>query len=718
MSSKQPSNTGRNWKFSLGILSFLLTLVGYYFINTDTKLLSISLIEKFYTEFRLGIPNFSQILVGAIFLGAGAFIFAILTTFTPKSFGGIKKYTSDQRKFEQRPHRILLVAFLLLFLLYTGLHLLLLYCQPQNLCLNSKGVSVWLLGLLSSLVITLLLEGKPSLVKIKSILSKISAQKSDFLIILILMTLSFLVTIYSLDRVPKSIIPDEGYFLTDAKQIISNPNHFSFFGLGTYTFPAASNFYQAFFLKTFGFSIWSWRFSSVMAGVMSVPAVYLLVKLLFKKDIAIITALITTFSPYFLSLTRLGYNNIQTLPIVTWAILLMVVGLKRDSKPFSLLGGIVAGLSLFTYTAARLSIVLATFIYLAAFIRSRNKLTTGILIIFFFWGFLVCSLPRMIYDYEINPQAARNKLAESFIMNGFYVSAVYPELDITHLPQIKIDSQALILSVNLFYRLFTRNLARSFTILLNNDLLRFSYPYAFLASSLTYPLTIFFTIGLFISVIRWKEPEYAVFLLWFLAAIFLLSILNTFGDRHWHLVPIIPSLSFFSALGFSSVLHSFTSQFTREGIVRTVKFLFAVFFVILASKGLQSYYQKVPLYFPANAESLLAFEANQMRDKPLNLIFIAPTNFAYGSNWKPWYLQNFETPHKFRLVFFDQIDRLGSVINKSPENYIFFDREVAEGRLIGRLNEISNFSGEWTFSYDEKREKVAYIYHIPQQVTQ
>ncbi len=124
-------------------------------------------------------------------------------------------------------------------------------------------------------------------------------------------------------------------------------------------------FAQAVFLKVFGINVFAIRLISAVAGTITVPLLYLLLRQLFGRTIALLAAVYLVGYHLHLHFSRVGMENIGD-PFLMVSVLYFAWRASRDGKTRDfVLTGLVMGLGLYLSPAARLVplIVLALFGY-------------------------------------------------------------------------------------------------------------------------------------------------------------------------------------------------------------------------------------------------------------------------------------------------------------------------------------------------------------------
>lgn len=114
---------------------------------------------------------------------------------------------------------------------------------------------------------------------------------------------------------------------------------------------------QAWVLRLFGEDVATWRLSSVLPGVFSVPAVYVVGYRLGGRQAAILSAGAFAVSHTLLCFAMIPYNNTQALFPMTAGVALFIFAVQRESSLRYLLIGMVLGLSFIVYGLARLAII-------------------------------------------------------------------------------------------------------------------------------------------------------------------------------------------------------------------------------------------------------------------------------------------------------------------------------------------------------------------------
>ncbi len=454
-----------------------------------------------------------------------------------------------------------------------------------------------------------------------------------------LLILGFSINSFALQDVPFTMVPDEGNFWETARAVALGDIHPAIFDSGVYTFPIASSTLQGWLLRIFGVNFWAWRFSSVIAGMFTVIPLYLLAKEWFGRHAAVAACIMMMSNPYFISFSRMGYNNSQSLFPVTLCIYFFATGARKGSIFYLWLAGIVAGVGFYTYFSAWLGLITLCFgvLYLLVIKEMqwrRAILTLGVILL----AWAVVFTPRIAYTASgENSGGLVYKIFETSFVNTFYARVYYGEGDLAQtMPLIPFGERG---TDTIFYdpvvysELLLRGTVRTFLAIFN--------PYVvyehFLINGLAGVITpVFFLVGLVLSLRYRKQLRFSLPLIWFLAGVFFLSVIGAFPPRHTHLVSVIPALALISGAGLAAVAESLTElTLSRWASLRSLArtSLMTIASLAIVYYGFQRYYVRMPLTYPPIFEDVASWIAWRT-EKPVTLI----------------YLSENETPHRIEYL--------------------------------------------------------------------
>ncbi|MEO8395405.1 MAG: glycosyltransferase family 39 protein, partial [Chloroflexota bacterium] len=636
-------------------------------------------------EFRFDLPNLENVMTGVVLLMIAAAL--LWSSFAPFSLPHWDERPApvvrpNLRRFLLRYAPILAVAIALFAFLLIRLN------QVDS---GVGSLLIWIVVLLLLLWVAFRYDRKTG--------TPLSLRftRWDSLWIGALLIIGLLIGINQLDSVPNNLIPDEGNFYTRAQTIAKAEEQQSFFDVGVYTYPLASSFYQGGILRLFGDSLWSWRFSSVLAGILSVIPLYLLTRDLFDRRTAVISGLLLVTLPYFIAFERLGYNNAQAILPVTLALYLLYLAIQRESIFYFALSGVVCGLGFYTYTASRLGLLIAGIFFalliiaqLLTRLRSRHTEAKQLAVRRMIWLFiggaivlgfaLVTIVPHLTYVNFVAPDSLRYKMLESLLPNINYgLSFFPPEALFRDFAPFHVGSEIFYYRPDFYIRLFVRGIVRSLLVFHDPVLANSEYLVSPLSGTVG---VVFYYIGLVFALRNIRRKEFALLLIWWFGSIFFLSMISTFPPRYQHTIPVIPMIALFSALGLTVTINAFTQLIRRSApsaslaqpFKRTFALVAAVLLAILVVTNLRTYFVDMPPQYKPNLENIMAFDALHL-DEPTDMIYVHPA--TDGAAWTPWMITYMPNQAIFQAIQSDEFERNPPTFLDHRRYIIYFDEKTA-----------------------------------------
>lgn len=218
---------------------------------------------------------------------------------------------------------------------------------------------------------------------------KLIQRNLDFLLFFTILLFGIAIRFYRIDSIPPPIHIDEAFMTQSAIAILERSKNL----LETYfSAPIISNIFTAFFIKLFGVHVAILRIQSVLFGVGTNILLYLLIKDLFNKRLAFILFFMVTFSHLAIAYSRINVPPIQAPFFLILTLYILTLAVKRKNTFIFFLGGLSTALSLYSYTGAKIAIVVGlAFIFMhLKNLKWKNWLS-------FFSGLLLMALPVAIY---------------------------------------------------------------------------------------------------------------------------------------------------------------------------------------------------------------------------------------------------------------------------------------------------------------------------------
>jgi len=99
------------------------------------------------------------------------------------------------------------------------------------------------------------------------------------------------------------------------------------------------------------------RIVAALLGTLTIPATYLMAKAMFNRRIGLLAAAITGLTLWHVNLSRIGFRAVAMPLFVALTLWQLWLGLKDGNQRHFLAGGLLYGLTFYTYLAARFTIV-------------------------------------------------------------------------------------------------------------------------------------------------------------------------------------------------------------------------------------------------------------------------------------------------------------------------------------------------------------------------
>jgi hypothetical protein len=222
----------------------------------------------------------------------------------------------------------------------------------------------------------------------------------ELIIVALLTGLGFIARSVYIENIPYSMTGDEGgtglYALDYMIGKLDNILNVAWFSFPSFYFWLVSNF-----VKMFGRTVAAIRFLSVIGGTLGVVAIYWTVRVMFSRNLAVLSAIFMGAFHFHLLFSRIAIANIWDSTLMTFMIGALWVAWKRNDRWAFLLAGLTMGLGQYFYTTSRLMPVYAVLWLVVLFRRSPVKDRTAGLVCLSL-TFIVVTLPLALF-YMNNP---------------------------------------------------------------------------------------------------------------------------------------------------------------------------------------------------------------------------------------------------------------------------------------------------------------------------
>lgn len=222
--------------------------------------------------------------------------------------------------------------------------------------------------------------------------------KAKGLLVFLIVLLGFFLRVYHVAKTPSGFFCDEASIGYNAYKLLKTgadeygiPHPFFFRSFGDYRNPLPV-YFNIPTVAAFGLNEFSVRFTSAIAGTLTILIVFLLTERLFGNPTALISSFLMAISPWHLHFSRFGSEYIYFPFLFSLGFYLFILGLKKEY--FLPIGFWVLGASLYTYYPAWLVTPLFTiglvFIYRQQLLKLKKGFIVGVLL------FMITLLPLFI----------------------------------------------------------------------------------------------------------------------------------------------------------------------------------------------------------------------------------------------------------------------------------------------------------------------------------
>ncbi len=229
------------------------------------------------------------------------------------------------------------------------------------------------------------------------------------LVFISILFLGLFIRLFRIAEIPPPIHVDEAFMTQSAIAILEKNKNL----LDTYfSVTIVSNLITAFFIKLLGVNPISLRLQSVIFGFLTNLFLFLLIKNLFDKKTALISFFIASFSHVSIAYSRINLPNIQTPFFFVLSLYVLTQAIKQQKSLLFILGGLIVGLSFYSYTGAKIIIT----IVLLYFIINKQKLKIKFWLSFLI-GLLFITGPIILYIFQPNNNYLERE-NQVFILNN------------------------------------------------------------------------------------------------------------------------------------------------------------------------------------------------------------------------------------------------------------------------------------------------------------
>ena len=240
---------------------------------------------------------------------------------------------------------------------------------------------------------------------------------------MLILGLTIFLRTYKLNEIPAGIYVDETNGGLEALYILEGRS-VSPFGTGWYGTPNGYIYFMAGMFRLFGANWISLKLVSLIPAILTIPAVYLLGRLLFGPLVGLSAMLLMAVSRWHLSMSRWGWNETAPPLFQVLAFYFLIRGLRDRRVLDFALSGLLTGLMTYTYLSSRLAVVTLVLYIIFWFVTDPSgwrsairRSGTGILILLVS---AVVAVSPILVTYITDPFTYNNRVNEISVLRDIH----------------------------------------------------------------------------------------------------------------------------------------------------------------------------------------------------------------------------------------------------------------------------------------------------------
>lgn len=414
----------------------------------------------------------------------------------------------------------------------------------------------------------------------------VRSHPGELAIVVALIVLAGVIRLWGLADYPYTLSGDEGSIGIEIRRVlngeIQNP-----FTLGWGPLPTLSYFVQSIPARFLGLTPWTLRLVNVLFGILAIPMLYLLARLLFNRPTALAAAMLLAGYHVHHHYSRATINVIFDTAFYPATLSALVYGLRYRATawPF-VLAGVLAGLAQYSNVGARLLpiLIVAFLSYLWLFARSWLNGKQDYLLLMLV-AFLVVAGPMGVYALQ-HPDDYNARMNQIGIVQSGWLENQERSRNVGALP---------ILAEQFQYVLFGFVVYHDQTASYGGDAL----------ANPVMAMLLFLGIGL--GLWRWQRPVYALLQLWFWGALIGGGVLTLSPPTSNRLVMLTPVVALLSGLALAEILRLVMTATGEQHRQTGILVLVSIFALPIAFADVNFYFREyLPRYYFGGTHAYIA----------------------------------------------------------------------------------------------------------------
>ena len=179
----------------------------------------------------------------------------------------------------------------------------------------------------------------------------------EVVLLVLIMSVAMWFRLHRIGEMPPGVFIDETNAALDALHVLEGRGD-SLFGTGWFETPNGFVYWQTLFVRLFGASFAAVKLQSLLPGLLTVLALYLLAREMAGPYPALLAAVFLAFNRWHVTMSRWGWNEVYPPLILVLTLYFVMRAVRRRSLGDWAVAGVILGAGMYSYLAIRIVVVI------------------------------------------------------------------------------------------------------------------------------------------------------------------------------------------------------------------------------------------------------------------------------------------------------------------------------------------------------------------------
>ncbi|HID35695.1 MAG TPA: hypothetical protein EYP25_14220 [Anaerolineae bacterium] len=238
----------------------------------------------------------------------------------------------------------------------------------------------------------------------------------ELALVALILSVAIWFRLHLIGQMPPGVFIDETNAALDALHTLEGRPD-SLFGTGWFETPNGFIYLQTLFFRLFGTTFAAIKLQSLIPGIFTVGALYLLVREMYGPYPALLAAAFLAFNRWHVNMSRWGWNEVYPPMVQALSLFFIMRAARKRSLGDWAMGGLMLGLGMYTYLAIRMAVIVI-FLYLGyRALVERDFLRRNWLGVLLFILIFLLTFAPLGFTYAKNPFTFLNRSQQVSILN-------------------------------------------------------------------------------------------------------------------------------------------------------------------------------------------------------------------------------------------------------------------------------------------------------------